>query len=140
MSEPRITGMDLTFAAMGKAWSEDAPKIADGLRLCAEKVFSVSQYYCPLDRGPLRASGRIVTTGSGLNASTTIEYGGDSAPYAMWVHEDLTKHHDAPTCAKWLERAYLETENDCLAIMKRSLFAETAGNINGFMDLQGTSL
>jgi hypothetical protein len=61
------------------------------------------QDYVPVDTGALRASGFVeppVVTPEG--GSVTLGFGGPSAPYAVIVHEDLTKRHPVGQ-AKYLE-------------------------------------
>jgi len=59
--------------------------------------------FVPVDTGALRASGFVtppVITGQGVEV--TLGFGGPSAPYAVVVHEDLTKRHPVGQ-AKYLE-------------------------------------
>lgn len=44
----------------------------------------------PLDTGALRASERVVGDGTSVDMTIAIEA---TAPYAIYVHEDLTKYH-----------------------------------------------
>lgn len=69
----------------------------------AAKVQSISDHYVPTDTGKLRASGgyrtkkqQLPTVGnSEINVAIEMQYGGSSAPYAIYVHEDPTKRHGA---------------------------------------------
>lgn len=74
----------------------------------ASRILTASQRdYVPVDTGPLRASGFVdppVATGRG--ASVTLGYGGPAAPYAVIVHEDLTKRHKVGQ-AKYLSIPFL---------------------------------
>jgi hypothetical protein len=69
----------------------------------ATEAFGQSQDLVPVRYGILRASG-FVTAPKVINhtSETTIAYGGAAAPYAAYVHEITTHHHDAPTRAKFL--------------------------------------
>jgi hypothetical protein len=64
-------------------------------------IFNLSQKQVPVDTGHLRSTGAVsdpdITQGS---VEVTIGY---SAPYALFVHEDLQAHHKPPTKAKYLE-------------------------------------
>lgn len=78
----------------------------------ASQVLTVSQRdYVPVETGALRASGFVeppITRGA--ETSVTVGFGGPAAPYAVIVHEDLTKRHPVGQ-AKYLElplRAALE--------------------------------
>lgn len=70
---------------------------------------------CPVDTGALRSSihveGPVVeSTGffSRDSIYTIIVCGGPAAPYAVFVHEDLTKHHPVGQ-AKFIESTLLES-------------------------------
>ena len=70
---------------------------------------------CPVDTNALRSSihveGPVVeSTGFFSNDSiyTIIVCGGPAAPYAIYVHEDLTKHHPVGQ-AKFIESTLLES-------------------------------
>lgn len=71
---------------------------------------------CPVDTGELRASihqegpeitGGLFTKGS---ISTMIVCGGPAAPYAIYVHEDLTAYHKVGQ-AKFIESTLLESQS-----------------------------
>lgn len=70
----------------------------------AEQVMAMSKRdYVPVDTGALRASGFVDTpVQTAMGGSVTLGYGGPSAPYAVIVHEDLTKRHPVGQ-AKYLE-------------------------------------
>ena len=58
----------------------------------------------PILTGALRRSGHVdepEMTGGGV--SVTLGFGGDAAPYAVYVHENLVARHAPPTQAKFLE-------------------------------------
>lgn len=131
MAEKAITGVEETIRAIGKARSEDAIRIADGLEKCGDVILRKALYYCPVDKGPLRESGKKEVSGSGFGAKVNVSFGGEGAPYALYVHEDLEAQHAAPTCAKWLSRATRETRGTCTSIMKRSLAGSSTKLVNG---------
>ena len=59
--------------------------------------------YVPVDTGALRASGFVdPPVISGTRAEVSFGFGGPAAPYAVVVHEDLTKRHPVGQ-AKYLE-------------------------------------
>lgn len=67
----------------------------------------------PIDKGPLRASGRVERpeiTPSG--ASVVIGFGGAAADYAVIVHENPNAEHAPPTQYKFLEQPALEHQRD----------------------------
>lgn len=85
----------------------------------AQEILKRADYYVPDDRGRLRATGRIETitrdTGTtavrnktpnqSFNPVFAIRYGGSSAPYAFWVHENMKARHGAAYNAAMLQRA-----------------------------------
>jgi len=63
----------------------------------------------PWDTGALRASGKVnKPEGSGRELSVKIEFGGPTAGYAIYVHEDLEAFHPYGQ-AKFLESTLLES-------------------------------
>jgi hypothetical protein len=90
----------------------------------AEAIMTASkETYVPVDTGALRASGRVeppIALGAVL--AVTMGFGGPSAPYAVIVHEDLTKRHPVGQ-AKYLEiplRARLAGMPSVLAMRARN--------------------
>lgn len=67
----------------------------------ATMIFNKSQELCPIDTKRLRDSGRISIDRTSEGFSAAITY---STDYAIYVHEDLTKYHNPPTQAKFLEQ------------------------------------
>ena len=89
----------------------------------AEAVMTISkEQYVPVDTGALRASGFVqLPVYTGKVASVTLGFGGPSAPYAVIVHEDLTKRHPVGQ-AKYLEiplRARIAGMRSVLAMRTR---------------------
>lgn len=80
------------------------PALVGALFQEAERIMTASkQDYVPVQTGALRASGFVdepVLTATG--GSVTLGFGGPAAPYAVIVHEDLTKRHPVGQ-AKYLE-------------------------------------
>lgn len=70
----------------------------------AQKTLTKAKKRCPKDTGALAASGRVVIYS---DRTVGIQFGGDSAPYAVPVHERLGVHHPNGE-AKFLESAMLE--------------------------------
>lgn len=68
-----------------------------------ESIKKVSMARTPVLTGALRDSHEIVETEN----SVEIHVGGDAAPYALYVHENLQAHHPHGQ-AKFLESAMLE--------------------------------
>lgn len=67
-----------------------------------------AQELCPVATGALKNSGylEVVPTGAGGVISAEIGFAREGEPpYAIFVHEDLTKHHVPPTQAKFLQAA-----------------------------------
>lgn len=118
----------------------------DVLMAGAREILNLAKYYCPVDTGALRASGRIEVRdnlgprtlrlwiafggkvgfiapgGEGSQDKGTANKGWkkmkDFAPahlqgqvvyYAVYVHENMSAAHAAPTQAKFLERAVRES-------------------------------
>ena len=86
--------LDLVTKRMAKGWE-------DGMERAGEYLLRKSQEIVPVDTGTLKASGYTLTWGYGFDAKFTVGY---SAPYAVYVHEDLLAKHKPGQYAKFLER------------------------------------
>ena len=73
-------------------------------RNLAEQIVERAKYYCPVQSGLLRNSFRIEDLGNGKCRIY------NDCPYAWYVHEFTWRHHDPPTCAKFLTLAIQEVE------------------------------
>ena len=79
----------------------------------AQKVMTKSKRICPVDRGPLRASGHVnQPVRAGTSVTVDKGYGNSSVDYALAVHERLDVQHKPPTQAKFLEQPALEAVPD----------------------------
>jgi hypothetical protein len=139
-----IENAETVLRASGKARERDAIAIAAGLTKCANIVLRKSRGYVPVETGALKSTGRVDTEGVGLGASATVSYGGPSPSgptnvfYALIVHEDLTKTHEPPTCARYLARAVRETRGTCANVLRRAMLAsDPAAALEGIEDLNG---
>jgi kynureninase len=119
-----VTGVTETLRGMRKMAAGDAVNIADGLDQIAHMFAVRADYYCPKKTKALVNSRAIISEGVGFGARTQLSYGGPSAPYAVWVHEDYEAHHDAPTCAGWVTRAVRELRGPATARMRRQFEAK----------------
>lgn len=86
--------------------SADSPNVS-GTRILAESVLTASKASAPgqgvpVDTGALRASG--IATGPDTRGTSTVEFGGASAPYGLRQHETLEYKHTVGE-ARWLVRA-----------------------------------
>jgi hypothetical protein len=119
-----ITGVQQVLRAIGKAKKETGESIESGLRGAAEIVLKKALQYVPRDTQALAASGKIVTTGRGVGTKVNVEFGGDTAPYGLYVHEDMSAYHSPPTCAKFLEKAVRETRGPQKKRVQREIEAK----------------
>jgi hypothetical protein len=126
-----VTGVDATIRAIGKASEDTGQTIAESLIEIAEMIGERADYYCPYETGAMQASKHIAVTGRGFGCRAEVIYGGPTAPYTVYVHEDLTKFHYPPTCAKWLERAVREGMGDANDIIRRKLVTGMSKIIGG---------
>lgn len=98
-----------------KAVKEIEGATLEGMKAAMEDVFETSQYYVPVDTGELAASGFLEIDTTVKNPRVIIGYAPRGRPhYAIIVHEDLEMPHQAPTQAKFLERAVQEHAGDIL--------------------------
>lgn len=106
------------------AMAANAASAVGGLRQAIRKavykwalpLLAKMQAQTPIDKGPLRASLRIEgPTESGDKLSLSFVAGGPSAPYAVYVHENLRARHASGTNAKFIERPLFEAKPTALA-------------------------
>ena len=75
-------------------------------RELAEQVLERALYYCPVDTGYLRSTGRIEEN---ENGSCSVVF---DCPYAWYVHEFTWREHDFPTRSHFLIQAVYEIEKE----------------------------
>lgn len=99
-----------------------APRI---VRAEAREVLKRALFYCPIDTGRLRSTGRLRGPSAALmkTGKYTVEiiFGGMRAPYGLTVHEDLRSRHAEPTQAKYLWRALSDRQHVMAAKMSARL-------------------
>lgn len=76
----------------------------------------------PVDTGALRNSA-LVTPDPNDELAIALSFGGAAAPYAVYVHENLTAHHPVGE-AKFLERAALEHGPEIVRALKATFGTE----------------
>lgn len=130
MAGVKVTGVQQVLTAISKAKVDTGKTIAAGLEACAGVVYRKSQKLVPVDKGRLKASGRYGVSGVGRAAKAFVEYGGPDAPYALYVHEDMTKRHPVGQ-AKFVEDAVRQTRGTMASIMRRMIKAKKVKLIDG---------
>jgi hypothetical protein len=91
---------------MSKYKDKATSVIAPALYQEAEAIMTQAKMLTPVDTGALRASGHVRRpVVSAQSVSVTLGFGGTAAPYAVYVHEDLTKRHPVGQ-AKYLEQPF----------------------------------
>lgn len=115
------------FITAGK----DAPRFAARALLEeTQEAFILSQEVVPIRTGALATSGMVNGPFvKGSKVSTSIEYGGPAAGYAIFVHElpPSRASHDYPTRWKFLEnpvRLYAEGMGDRMATRVLDMIAK----------------
>lgn len=117
----RTTGFEVTLSSMEDMKEEERKRMEYGQMVCARIVFQRSQILVPVDTKALKESGVIEEVGGpGGDKQYEIGYGGLTAPYALWVHEDLTKYHEPPTQARFVSQAVYDTQSAQEAILQRT--------------------
>jgi hypothetical protein len=70
------------------------------LKLSAEYLLEAANRGVPIEESTLEKSGKVSVDEAALIAAVSYD-----TPYARRQHEDLTLHHAAGRCAKWLQKA-----------------------------------
>lgn len=90
------------FGAAGRA------ELAGALYREGEAIMTEAKSLCPVDTGALRASGQVRPPfNDGEALVVEMGFGNTAVNYALYVHEDLTAHHENGQ-AKFLEQPLLE--------------------------------
>lgn len=99
-----VNGASAISAKIHAAATVGPQAVAAALFQEAEVIMAASkQDYVPVDTGALRASGHVQSPRTvGTQTLVELGFGGPAAPYAVIVHEDLTKRHKVGQ-AKYLE-------------------------------------
>ena len=85
---------------------------ARALRSVAEVYMTEAKKRTPVLTGVLRSSGHVVgPSKDGDTWKVSLVFGGPSASYAIYVHENLNAHHPVGQ-SKFLESVILEHRND----------------------------
>jgi len=89
-----VTGVPQMQRNLQRAAAQIRDKVAAALYREAERVMTKSKRdHVPVDTGTLRASGHVEQpVRKGRNVSVTLAFGGPAAPYALAVHEHLSRH------------------------------------------------
>ena len=99
----KIEGFKELEMAQARAFSRYQRGYVAGLQKGCDMILKASNKICPIDTGELRQSGYTQVTGTGFNARGYVGY---TAPYAVYVHENVHHKFKAPgTGAKFLEKA-----------------------------------
>ena len=127
-----VVGVQAVLKGYGKARTDDARAIDEGLKRCAEILLNASQKLVPVLTGKLKASGQIQGNGKkGFGAEWIVVY---TAPYAWFVHEDMEAKHAAPTQAKYLSDALRRVRGTMTAVLERQLKASVSKTTSGGND------
>lgn len=79
-----------------------------GVNRCAQELLTRASAECPIEEGTLVRSGQVVTR----DGSAGVGFGfGGAEEYAVFVEEDLSKHHDHGN-AKFLGNNHRQMNND----------------------------
>ena len=109
----KVTGLQELISAFDSATGEATGLVANALFEEASEAFLLTQEVVPVRDGILKSSGLVKPpVVSGTKAETSIEYGGGSVTYAIYVHEippnsggrwGTGNKHEPPTRYKFLE-------------------------------------
>lgn len=106
----KIFGLNRTITAIKKMKDRKGKAIQEATSVACHIILEQAKFYCPVDTGALKESGKVVIYGSGTATRGSVEFG---TKYAIWVHEKVEARHTPPTCAKFLERAAREKLKAC---------------------------
>lgn len=123
----RIDGLQSTLRANSKARVKDSINIQEGLEKCAKILLKVTLPFVPVDKGDLKESGAVISTGVGMAAVSVVSFGGPSAPHAFIVHERLNVYHKPPTKARFLADTIPKVRGTMTSLLQRQLAVGVRG-------------
>jgi hypothetical protein len=91
----------------------------------AEHLLAASQPLVPVDKGDLKASGRVEQEGTGARVIYDA-VSPEGYPYGIRQHEDMTLHHPHGGQAKFLEQPF-HTEARAIAVLIASTLRRWLG-------------
>jgi hypothetical protein len=98
-----VTGLDKLIENLQQYGQKALQAIGAEMFIEAEATMTESKQEVPVDTGALRASGTVLLPViTAQDVVVEMGYGGPAVNYAVFVHEDLTKHHPTGK-AKFLE-------------------------------------
>jgi len=105
----RVTGTHEMSGRLKRMAATVPDQVERALFQEAQIEMTESKRRCPVATGALKGSGTVFRPErNGRTVSVTLAYGGVAAPYAIYVHEDLSAHHPNGE-AKFLESVLLES-------------------------------
>jgi hypothetical protein len=109
LAEVTVTGVEAILRKLARAPQAFLGVAESAVRSELEVEATESQRRTPVDTGSLRASHTVEVYADRRDVTGTITVGGPSAPYALYVHENLDAHHDVGQ-AKFLESTLAESQ------------------------------
>jgi hypothetical protein len=99
---------------MGRDKARGIAAVTRALDIVGEHVLGDAQQLCPVDTGFLQSTG--TTSPAELRGNLIVKEIGFGAEYAIFVHEDMTAHHEVGQ-AKYLETAIRQNEERVFAFV-----------------------
>jgi hypothetical protein len=116
----KIKGIPASIAKLRQYKDQAARGAERGVKLATEFLGNESNKVTPKEKGDLRASKETHYTGRGFAIKGSVSY---NTPYAIYVHEDLSKYHAPGTYAKFLQRTVHEKQREVTAMIAGSVRA-----------------
>jgi hypothetical protein len=108
-----LSGVDKLIEVLDSGGEAAKTQVGPALWDVANEVMAEAKRRTPVETGSLRSSGHVSSPMQLVDGwSVKLAFGGAAAPYAIYVHEDLDVHHDAPTGAKFLEGPVKEADGN----------------------------
>ena len=118
----KVTGLGLIIKLFDDLFKNTPKRVERGMLKGGQKIMERSLAIVPVDTGTLKNSALppIIWNKTSTSIEMRLGYGGYSVEkgYFLYVHEDLTMHHDFPTQAKFLEQPAREYMNEVKKIIR----------------------
>lgn len=105
-----------------KHWDANMRRAAErGVKKAIDFLLKETLKVTPQETGNLRAAGHAVMRDRGPEVQGIVFFDEVQAPYAIYVHEDLTKYHKPPTMGKFLQRTQFKFRGKLSQIIREEI-------------------
>jgi len=123
-------GITVTVSSIGvpkymaslKNWTPKMERAAErGVQKAVKYLLKETLVVTPELTGILKKSGATFVKKAGKETIGVVYFNDHICPYAIYVHEDLTKYHKPPTMAKFLQKTQWRLRGELSLIIRQEI-------------------